>query len=269
MNNQDPLFILQRCPFNWEGKTFYELTIEEVPNKLPLLLGLFSACELTELESFRDKDEKFLELCKILNSNSPRIVNKVLNNFIEFSEEDMQSIKFSHGELLFKLAKQNNVLTHLINLKQDEEKPKVTSVAYTLDPIDSIVDIVSLNIWPGLTLLNYKSQLTYTQLEYLSEKASNYNKKKMLSFYQPLIFALGNAFGGKDSGPKESFQDLLFVKKYEASKYEKNRKIWFHEKWDDKDFVVGRARIAGMDLTMFYPESELKDLDYKNAIDKF
>ena len=258
--------ILVRCPEKWDEHILLEWTIRESNSKIGYLLHLVGALNLMQLERIRDEliasgsSNTLFKHLKTLYFIDPLLISFVLKCLqLPFKIKE-DEINQEYVSLIEIIIKQNDIIKHAIDSKASIYETKVEAKGEsknrsTLDIHDTIIEIIQLNLVQGLTLLNYKDIFTYRQLEFYAKKASNFHKKQMLQFYEPFLHGLSMAFSKKEDKIPD-FRQMLFTETEEKkmSKYELNRKIWFHDKWDDEAFVRNRALELGFELELFFPE---------------
>ncbi len=129
---------------------------------------------------------------------------------------------------------------------------------------DIVCEIINCGLWGvDLTLQNFKKKLTFSQVKFLNSKIQNLNKKKMESFYIPLVFAISRSFSSEENKKSDFMQfiyDLNDPEDKRQQRFRTMRKSFFKEKHNDFNWIIDHCQKKGLSLSAYFDEEQLKDL---------
>jgi len=205
--------------------------------------------------------------CKKVYAKNCILINVLLSKTFELLKIDLKVeeslVSAEYLKAFETIVEQNQIIK--IWKKTTSDKIESTQAVLPVGVLHTVAQIIEKQLWPGLTLLNYKELLTFGQLDVLTRIVTDIAKLKMLDDRTVLIYAIGACFGNSDKNKKiPELEAMLFGGGEQDTKIETQkvikRKAFFKERWNDFEFIKNHCEERNNDLEIYYTEEEIKQL---------
>lgn len=216
--------------------TIYEPFLKDYGTKIPYLSHLFSGLVLIDINKMEEDGGEFEIMCKAISRGNMDFSKLILATYGVPKECCERGTNKEIATALFKLARQNNLLGILKMRFNTEDKEDATG----MDILDFIAEVIQLNLYEGLYISNYKEVLTRRILNLLKRLVHNSGTKKYARMYGAVAGGASLVMGGKPQDMESLFMGDGDVEDAggRVSKFEKQRKAIFGEKWCDVGCIL-------------------------------